>query len=281
MYNTRIAPSPTGDMHIGTARTAYFNWLAARASGGKFTLRIDDTDRNRDDDVYLGVIIDTMRWLGLDYDQVAMQSARFHRYDEVAGLLVVNGKARVIDGGAISLSINMPDVWDDMVAGSVKTAGKQDDIVIIKSDGSPTYNFATVVDDHDLGINLVIRGADHMANTPKQIAIYDQLGWSLPTFAHVGLIHQNKKKLSKRDQAASMLYYRDQGIDPDAMLNFMLRLGWGPTVDDKSTKTIDRDRALALFLDGGKMRAASSNADLQMLAAFDRKYKAQKDQTNG
>lgn len=281
MYNTRVAPSPTGDMHLGTARTAYFNWLAARASGGTFMLRIDDTDRQRDDEVYLAVILDTMRWLGLDYDSVAMQSTRFDRYNSVAGQLVVNGRARVVDGGAISLCVDMPDTWTDQVAGLVKTAGKQDEIIIIKSDGSPTYNFATVVDDHDHGINYVIRGSDHMANTPKQIAIYQALGWPLPNFGHVGLIHQNKRKLSKRDQAASMLYYRDQGMDPDAVLNFMLRLGWGPTVDDKSTKMIDRDRAIQLFLDGGKMRAASSNADMQMLAAFDRKYRARKENNKG
>lgn len=290
-YLTRIAPSPTGDMHLGTARTAYFNWLAAKASGGQFILRIDDTDKARNDEVHIADIVDTMNWLGLNYDAVYMQSARFDRYRQIAIQLIKKGKAKVLDDGAVIFDttnqLMLRDYWTDELAGDIDITDTNlehmSNMVLIRSDESPTYNFASVVDDIDFGVNFVIRGQDHMSNTPKQVALFDSLDHPLPKFAHVGLIHYNKKKLSKRKKevgdapgAGNMMYYRDKGYDPDAVLNFILRLGWGPTVDDKTTKMIDRDRALELFLDGGKMRAAPSNMDLNMLEAFDRKYKAKK-----
>lgn len=281
-YNTRIAPSPTGDMHLGTTRTCYFNWLAARASGGSFLLRIDDTDKKRSKKKHVKTILTTMKWLGLDYDEIVYQSDRFDRYRSLANALVDIGDATVLDNGAIAF--NRPEEfvkkWKDNVAGWVKISDKDkenvDGLIMIKEDGSPTYNWASIIDDQDYQINYIIRGNDHLSNTTKQVLIYNSMGHPLPEFAHIGLIHYQKKKLSKRDDAAGMLYYRDKGYDPDAVLNFMLRLGWGPRRDDKTTKTINRDRALELFLDGGKMRAASSNMDLNMLEAFDRKYKAQK-----
>lgn len=281
-YNTRIAPSPTGDMHFGTCRTAYFNWLAARASGGSFLLRIDDTDKKRSKKKHVKTILATMKWLGLDYDEIVYQSDRFDRYSGLAKALVDIGDATVLDNGAIAF--NRPEKflkkWKDNVAGWIKVSDKDkenvDGLIMIKEDGSPTYNWASIIDDQDYGINYIIRGNDHLSNTSKQVLVYNSMGHWLPEFAHIGLIHYQKKKLSKRDDAAGMLYYRDKGYDPDAVLNFMLRLGWGPRKDDKTTKTIDRDRALELFLDGGKMRAAPSNMDLNMLEAFDRKYKAQK-----
>jgi len=288
-YNTRIAPSPTGDMHLGTCRTAYFNWLAARASGGSFLLRIDDTDKKRSKKKYVKSILATMKWLGLDYDNIVYQSDRFDRYRGLANALVQIGDATVLDNGAIAFNRPKEFVkkWKDNVAGWVKISDVDKDhvdgLILIKEDGSPTYNWASIIDDQDYQINYIIRGNDHLSNTTKQLLVYNSMGHHLPEFAHVGLIHYQKKKLSKRKQevgdapgAGSMLYYRDRGYDPDAVLNFMLRLGWGPRKDDKTTKTIDRDRALELFLDGGKMRAAPSNMDLNMLEAFDRKYKAQK-----
>ena len=280
-YITRIAPSPTGDMHLGTARTAYFNWLAARASGGQFILRIDDTDHGRDDTSFRSTILDTMGWLGLKHDVLIFQSTRFARYKEVAEDLIKADKAIELENGAIGLVTDMlPSEWHDELNGTIKLSETDikncSGLILIKGDGSPTYHFASVVDDIDFGVNFIIRGHDHLSNTPKHISLFNNLGADLPKFAHVGLIHMKKKKLSKRDNAASMLYYRDQGYDTDAMLNFMLRLGWGPTVDDKTTKMIDRDRALELFLDGGKMRPAPSNMDINMLESFDRKYKAKK-----
>ncbi len=280
-YTTRIAPSPTGDMHIGTARTAYFNFLAARASGGKFILRIDDTDLKRNDSKYTDVILETLDWLGLDYDQLVYQSQRFDRYMEVAHKLINNDQATELENGAIGLFTDMiPNEWIDEIFGKMVVSDQEKDfssgLILIKGDGSPSYHFASVIDDMDFGVNFIIRGQDHIQNTTKQISLFKNLDADIPKFAHVGLIHLKKKKLSKRDGAASMLQYKKNGIDPDAMLNFMLRIGWGPTIDDKSTRILGRDRALELFLDGGKMRAASSNMDINTLNSYDRKYKGRK-----
>jgi glutamyl-tRNA synthetase len=278
MFITRVAPSPTGDFHLGTARTAYFNWLAARATGGRFLLRIDDTDTARNDPASVGVIHDSMDWLGLDYDDTFTQSRRLDRYRAVADDLVARGQAEVAWNGGILLKDAKATAWHDMVSGDMTPSDDSMDLaagqVIVKSDGMPVYHFASVVDDIDSGVNLVIRGKDHMTNTFRHTAIYHALGAPLPTFAHVGLITLGKKKMSKRDSAASLLGYRDDGISPDAVLNFVLRMGWGPSIDDKTTALLPRDRALALFLDGGRMRAAPSAFDAQRLASLDRKYKA-------
>lgn len=299
MYNTRIAPSPTGDMHIGTARTAYFNWLAARATGGKFTLRIDDTDKERSKPEYVDVILRTMDWLGLDYDEIIYQSKRYSYYQELAQTI-----PHIIDmeRGAILLNISewkglarqpepLPAAWKDEIGGEIKIS--QDDLdnmhemVLIKSDGSPTYNWATVVDDVDFGINYIIRGSDHITNTSKQVILHHLLSTyslafeeeiPLPKYAHLGLIGMKGKPLSKREGAASMLHYMDAGYDPDAMLNFLARMGWGPRKDDKTTKTLPRDRMLDMFLTEGTMKSSQCNLDLDKLESFDRKYKAQKGQ---
>jgi len=297
VYHTRIAPSPTGDMHMGTARTAYFNWLIARSSGGRFILRIDDTDLDRSDDSKANDIIKVMDWLGLDYDQIVYQSNRFDRYHQIANALLKQGWASK-DGDAIRLcdARDVPiqdNAWYDSIAKSIRIDDKDRDyfgnMVIIKSDGSPTYNFASVIDDIDLGINYVVRGVDHISNTSKQVMLGQLLlilntqqpglferSLSGPKYAHIGLLFKDKKKLSKRHGAASMMSYIDQGIDPDAMLNFLLRLGWGPTVDDKSTAILTKDRSLELFISGGKMKSSKANVDLQKLASFDRKYKGRK-----
>lgn len=285
-YTTRIAPSPTGDMHIGTARTAYFNWLMARASGGKFILRIDDTDLERNDQKHIDVILETMDWLGLDYDQIIYQSERFDLYRSMAYALVELRLATVLENGAVAVdlsnrdNIDMPNTWHDEIVGDINITNtnidQTDGMILIKGDGSPGYNWASIIDDHDLEVDYVIRGQDHVTNTSNQVILYSALKGTLPKFAHVGLIHMKKKKLSKREGAASMLQYKNDGMDPDAMLNFMLRIGWGPTVDDKSTRIIGKDRALELFLDGGKLRAAPSNMDVNALNSYDRKYKARK-----
>jgi glutamyl-tRNA synthetase len=281
-FITRIAPSPTGMFHLGTARTAYFNWLAARATGGQFILRIDDTDvdRNRDDAVK--IIFDSLEWLNLDYDQVYYQSNRTSIYLDYANKLVKNGLATTMDNGAIAYkdSINLPESFHDTISGTIKINDTIKDqiykTVLVRGgdkSGQPTYNFCSVIDDIVTNINWIIRGQDHVTNTPKQTAI-----WSLctekpiPQFTHIGLIHKDGKKLSKRDNAASLLWYRDQGYRPEAILSFLLRCGWGPQRDDKTMKLITRERALELFLDNGKMRASPAGFDQAKLDNIQSNY---------
>lgn len=288
-YVTRIAPSPTGDMHIGTARTAYFNWLAARASGGKFLLRIDDTDQKRNDPAYTQVIMDTMNWLGLDYDELVYQSSRFDLYKGAAGLLMSEGWAESKDGATV-LTLEkrrkegyiFPTSWKDEIKGDIRITEDDKDnmegMVLIKSDGSPSYNFCSVVDDMQLGVNFIIRGVDHITNTAKQVILWEAIkpDEPLPKFAHLGLICVGNKPMSKRDGASSMLRYMAAGYDPDAMLNFLARLGWGPTVDDKSTAILPRDKMVEMFLTSGKMRSQPAGFDSGKLESFDRKYKSRK-----
>lgn len=280
MYVTRIAPSPTGDFHLGTARTAYFNWLAARASGGKFLLRIDDTDLARHNEDSVDVIHACMDWLGLDHDVTFRQSDRLDRYRAVAEDLIARGMARRADNGGILLGEIDATAWTDLIGGMNEPGPQHHELargqVLMKADGMPVYHFASVVDDIDSGVNLVIRGIDHHTNTYRHTAIYAALGAPLPQFAHLGLIMLSGKKLSKRDAAASLLGYRDEGIDPDGMLNFLLRMGWGPKVDDKSTALLDRAQALALFLDGGRMRSSPASFDRAKLDSFSRKHGARK-----
>ena len=282
-YNTRIAPSPTGDMHIGTARTAYFNWLAAKASGGEFYLRIDDTDKARSKPEYVEVIKNTLVWLGLDWDDLVFQSDRADFYKKrIGGELY---KRVYVEDGAVKLSMkdrpdNLPLSWNDEVVGVVPITPNDfldmDGMVLVKSDGMPTYNWATVVDDLEMKVNFIIRGTDHITNTSKQVILWSLLGAEIPKFAHVGLIGEKGKPLSKRDGAASMLFYREKGYDADAVLNFLARMGWSPTVDDKTTKMLPREKMLDMFLSCGKMKGNLANLDLAKLEAFDRKYKAAK-----
>ena len=280
MYTTRIAPSPTGDFHIGTARTAYFNWLAAKASGGRFLLRIDDTDTARNDPASVAVIYDCLDWLGLKPDAIFRQSGRINRYAGIAADLLGKGLATRADNGAILTRNGASTSWHDMIQGHRDPGAAAHDLacnqVLIKADGQAVYHFASVMDDIDMGVNLVIRGMDHDTNTWRHAGLYAALEADLPVFAHVGLITRGGRKISKRDDAASLLRYRDDGIDADAMLNFLLRMGWAPRRDDKSTSLIDRDRAVEMFLDHGKMRSSPAALDLPKLQSFDRKYKARK-----
>jgi len=290
-YNTRIAPSPSGYFHLGTARTAYFNWLAARATGGQFLLRIDDTNTAKSDDAFIDVIYQAMDYLNLDFDATFKQSDRLPRYLQVVDNLIANDKAYRKDGAVFLRHTLTKDSFNDIALGTVKVTKIDLDfianMVLLKSDGMPTYHFANVVDDIDYGINFIIRGNDHTNNTMKQIALYDAihasagLDWLdavLPKYAHVGLLCDlgTGKKLSKSDGAKSLLDFKADGIDADAMCNFLLRLGWGPKVDDKTAAVLPRDRALALFLDGGNLRGAHSKVDFAKLANLDKKYKGQK-----
>lgn len=308
-YTTRIAPSPTGLFHLGTARTALYSWLAARATGGRFILRIDDTDAARNDDAHVDVILDAMAWLGLDYDDIYYQSRRRSVYDLYIAEMLDSGLV-YRDDGAIKLRLpaDLPDTWTDSIKGPIKISDHDrkliDGLVLYRSDGSPTYHFASVVDDYDMGVNYVIRGIDHLGNAPKHVALRHAIyagdkalraksGATTPMppldidYAHVGLIEimkddvaggkmMKRSKLSKRDDAASLLKYRDAGYDPSAILDYLMRIGWAHSSHDyqKRVPFIDRDEALRVFLDEGKMRAAPSLLDPAMLAKSDRRVKA-------
>lgn len=273
---TRIAPSPTGDMHLGTARTALFNYLAARQSGGFFIVRIDDTDLDRNKEDCVNVVYDTMKWLGLDFDQTFRQSERTERYTDVINRLLDTSYAVYLDNGAVALTWDdsFPLEWDDTLAGRIPITPTNIEQIhgrLILSRGGdrlgqPTYQLCSVVDDYDYGINHIIRGVDHQSNTPKQIAIWKAIGDKpLPTFTHVGLIFKDKKKLSKRDDAASLLWYRDHGYLPEALLAHMLRLGWAPKEDNKENSLLLMDRALKMFLTEGSMRNSNANHDAAKL----------------
>ena len=230
----RFAPSPTGYLHVGGARTALFNWLYARKSGGTFLLRIEDTDKARSTDEHTQVILDGLKWLGLDWDeQPIFQGARIARHQEMADKLLKEDKAYV-DEGTIRLRVPPGEIaWDDAVHGRISFQGEDiKDFVILRSDRSPLYNFAVVVDDIDMKITHVLRGDDHISNTPKQIAAYRALGAPLPIFGHVPMINgPDGKKLSKRHGATAVGDYQHLGILPEAMRNFLALLGWSPGGD--------------------------------------------------
>lgn len=263
----RFAPSPTGHLHIGGARTALFNWLFARHQGGSFVLRIEDTDRSRSTEEYIASILEGMSWLNLDWDEGPYrQTERLEVYRGYIDKLLTEGMAyrcycspEELDerrkeamqkglplkydrrclplksappGRAPSVRFRMPEVGqvfvDDMIKGKIAFDNSQlDDLIIMRSDGTPTYNFVVVVDDVDMAITHVIRGDDHLNNTPKQIHIYRALGYELPRFAHLPMIlGPDKARLSKRHGATSVIAYRDEGYLPEALVNYLVRLGW-------------------------------------------------------
>jgi glutamyl-tRNA synthetase len=263
----RFAPSPTGHLHLGGARTALFNWLYARHHKGTFVLRIEDTDRTRSTEEFIGAIIDGMKWLGLDWDEGPYrQIDRFDIYRSYARQLLKEGKAYhcycsseelekrrqealaqgkspKYDGRCRNLKEPVMDripavrflmpqegetVVDDLIRGKVVFDNVQlDDLIIVRSDGTPTYNFCVVVDDVDMNITHVIRGDDHLNNTPKQIHIYKALGYTIPVFAHLPMIlGSDKTRLSKRHGATSVTAYKEMGYLSDAFINYLARLGW-------------------------------------------------------
>src|SRR3989441_4982794 len=230
----RFAPSPTGFLHVGGARTALFNWLYARHTGGKFLLRIEDTDKQRSTDENTQVILNGLTWLGLSWDEEPVfQGARVTRHQEAADRLLAAGKAYTAEG-AIRLRVPPGEIaWDDAVHGRISFKGEDiRDFVILRSDRSPLYNFAVVVDDTDMQITHVLRGDDHISNTPKQLAAYRALGAVTPVFGHVPMIHgPDGKKLSKRHGATAVGDYQHLGILPEAMRNFLALLGWSPGGD--------------------------------------------------
>ncbi|HVY43529.1 MAG TPA: glutamate--tRNA ligase [Hyphomicrobiaceae bacterium] len=272
---TRFAPSPTGLLHIGGARTALFNWLYSKHTGGKFLLRIEDTDRERSKPEHVAAILDGLRWLGLDWDgEPISQFSRVARHQEVARDLLARGRAyhcyltaeelaamrakaeaekrpftvvspwrdrdpsEAPPGVKPALRIRTEregeTVVEDQVQGRVVFPNKDlDDMIILRSDGAPTYNFAVVVDDHDMGITHVIRGVDHLTNTARQLQVYKACGWATPRFAHIPLVHgPDGAKLSKRHGAQGVEEYRAMGYLPAALRNYLARLGWSHGDDE-------------------------------------------------
>jgi glutamyl-tRNA synthetase len=233
----RFAPSPTGALHIGGARTALYNWLVARHSGGTFVLRIEDTDRERSTEENVAQIHDALRWLELDWDEGPYsQAERIDRHKEEIARLLAEGHAYE-DEGAVRLRVpeGGQTTVNDLIRGEIVFEHAAiDDFVIARSDGSPLYNLAVAVDDRDMGITHVVRGADHISNTPRQLMILKALGADAPVYAHLPLLHgPDGKKLSKRHGAASVQELREAGFLPAAVRNYLALLGWG--FDDSST----------------------------------------------
>jgi glutamyl-tRNA synthetase len=280
MIRTRFAPSPTGYLHIGGARTALYAWAFARKHGGKFILRIEDTDQERSTDESVQTILDSMKWLGLHWDEgPVFQMQRLERYREVAEELIAKGQAYWCyaspdeltqmreqqrargekprydgrwrpevarncsppEGVTPVLRFRNPDdgdvSWLDLVKGNITVSNRElDDFVLLRGDGTPTYNFGVVVDDHDMSLTHVIRGDDHVNNTPRQINVYKALGYVIPEFAHVPMIlGHDGERLSKRHGAVSVTQYRDEGFISSAMVNYLARLGWSHGDDEVFT----------------------------------------------
>jgi glutamyl-tRNA synthetase len=244
----RFAPSPTGFLHIGGVRTALFNWLFARHEGGEFLLRIENTDRSREVAESVEQIQESLRWLGLDWDgPVTFQLDRLARHQEVARRLVAEGKAYEDEG---AIRFRMPDegttAWEDAIRGRIEFPNERlEDLVLLRSDGRPTYNFASPVDDADDGITHVIRGDDHVSNTPKQIQLLGALGAPLPVYGHVpSVFGTDGRKLSKRHGAVSLEEFRAQGYIAPALMNYLALLGW--SYDDKTT-VFSREELVSRF----------------------------------
>lgn len=307
---TRFAPSPTGFLHIGGARTALFNWLYARANNGKMLLRIEDTDRERSTREAVDAILDGLSWLGLDWDgEPVSQFAGAARHREIAEQMVAEGNAyycfataeeltemrekakaegrpprydgrwrdrdpsEAPEGAKGVIRLKAPQdgftIIDDQVQGEVKFPNKDlDDLVLLRSDGSPTYMLAVVVDDHDMGVTHVIRGDDHLTNAARQALIYQALGWDIPVMAHIPLIHgPDGAKLSKRHGALGAEAYRAMGYLPEALRNYLVRLGWAHGDDE----ILSTDEMLAHFgFDG--MNKAAARFDFAKLEALNGHY---------
>jgi glutamyl-tRNA synthetase len=307
---TRFAPSPTGYLHIGGARTALFNWLYSKRFGGKMLLRIEDTDRERSNDAAVAAILDGLNWMGLKWDgDVISQFERAPRHREVAEQLVETGKAyrcyataaeldemrealktagkpprydgrwrdrpasEAPAGAPFAIRIKAPStgetIIDDAVQGAVKFPNADlDDFIILRSDGNPTYMLAVVVDDHDMGVTQIIRGDDHLTNAARQQIIYDALGWEAPKLAHIPLIHgADGAKLSKRHGALGIDAYRGMGYLPQALRNYLSRLGWSHGDDE----IMSLDQMIAWF-DIKDVNRGASRLDFAKLEALNGHY---------
>lgn len=299
----RFAPSPTGDLHVGGARTAIFNWLFARHYGGKFFLRIEDTDIKRSSNEKVEQIVDALKWLGIDWDgEIYYQSEHLEEYKKVAEELLNKGFAyrcfceekeevsstpeeeeegveeilykydrkclalteeeiqqNLKEGKPYVIRFKIPEgetSFFDVIHGQIEVKNEElEDFVLLRSNGLPTYNLAVVVDDHKMEITHVIRGDDHIPNTPKQILLYRAMGWKTPHFAHVPLVlGTDRKRLSKRHGAASVQEYRDMGVLADALFNYLVQLGWSPK---QKKEFFSRTELVELFTLGGINKKAA------------------------
>jgi glutamyl-tRNA synthetase len=309
---TRFAPSPTGFLHIGGARTALFNWLFARRMGGTYLLRIEDTDRARSTEAAIAAILDGLDWLDLQADAAPVfQFARADRHREAAEEMIRRGAAfrcyataeevealraaahaegRALrspwrDGGRPPspdapsvVRLRAPDDGDihnaDLIQGDVRIKARDiDDLVLLRADGTPTYMLSVVVDDHDMGVTHVIRGDDHLTNAARQIPIFQAMGWAPPQFAHVPLIHgPDGAKLSKRHGALAVQAYRDMGYLPEALTTYLMRLGWSPGHDD----ILSKEEAVAQF-DLAQIGKAPSRLDFKKLDSVNAHFLAHAD----
>ncbi len=291
MVVSRFAPSPTGYLHLGNARTAIFSYLFARHHRGKFILRVEDTDRERSTKEFEGMLLEDLKWLGIEWDEFYRQSERFDIYREYAEKLVqsghaypcfctveeleeerkkagergvpyrYSGKCRALSkeeveefkrqGKPYTIRFRVPDgrvvVFEDLIKGHIAiNVDDFGDFVIVRSDGTPTYNFVVVVDDALMGVTHVIRGEDHIPNTPKQILIYEALGFEVPKFAHLPVIlGEDRSKLSKRHGAVSVRNYREEGYLPEALFNFLCLLGWSPP--EEGREIFSKEELIELF----------------------------------
>lgn len=275
MIRVRFAPSPTGYLHIGGSRTALFNWLYAKAKGGKFILRIEDTAVLRSQKEYLDEILDSLQWLGFAWDELYYQSQRFEIYRGFADKLLRENKAYTEKtegkGEAIIFKVEPQKIKiNDLIRGEIEfdtTVIKNQ--VLIKSDGTPTYNFACVVDDATMNITHVIRGDDHISNTPKQVLLYEALGFTLPEFAHLPLILSKEGgRLSKRKGATAISDYRKMGYLSTAMVNYLLLLGWSP---GENREIIEISEVLKIF-DVKNINKTAAVLDLDKLDWMNNQY---------
>jgi len=306
---TRFAPSPTGYLHIGGVRTALFNWLFAKSNNGKFLLRIEDTDRKRSTHESTKVILDSLNWLGLDYDEEPVyQHKNISRHTEIANNLLKEGKAYKCwatesdldvmrqEAKNLGLPIKYNGMWRernpdeaksepfvirfkaplegetivyDKVQGKINFSNNNfDDLVLLRSDGSPTYMLSVVVDDHDMGVTHVIRGDDHLTNAAKQKQIYEALNWKVPAFSHIPLIHgSDGTKLSKRHGAPGIDHYQKSGFLPEAMINYLLRLGWS-----HGDKEIFSQKDMIKLFNIKNIGKSSSRLDIEKLKSINNHY---------
>ena len=303
---TRFAPSPTGYLHVGGARTALYSWLYAQRMGGEFVLRIEDTDIERSTQEAIDAILEGMEWLGLSWDKGPYyQTKRFERYKELVGELLEKGEAyrcfcskerldelrdgqeergekRRYDGHCRNLTADQIDVtkphvirfknpldgsvvFDDNIRGPIEVSNEElDDLIIARTDGTPTYNFCVVIDDWDMGVTHVVRGEDHINNTPRQINILKALGAPIPEYGHVSMIlGDDGKKLSKRHGAVSVMQYRDDGYLPEAVMNYLVRLGWSH--GDQEVFTLEEMKSLFTLEEVSKSASAFNTEKLNWL----------------
>ena len=272
MVKVRFAPSPTGYLHIGSARTALFNWLYARHNNGKFIIRIEDTDKERSKEEFLNEILDSLKWLFMSWDgELVFQSKRFDVYRKYAQALIEKGLA-YLEGPAIIFKVEKGKTvpFDDMIRGRVEFSTNDiKDQVLIKSDGTPTYNFACVIDDHEMEISHVIRGDDHISNTPKQVMLYEALGFTMPKFAHIPLIlSKDGGRLSKRHGATSITEYKNMGFLAEALVNYLSLMGWAPGND---VEILPLDQTVKLF-DVKDVNKTGATFDIDKLTWLNSQY---------